>query len=510
MKTFLPFKVGQSLRRSQSDTAPEGFSFNIPQGDALVKKGAVFAFVSSTDEGADCRVIARRLVNDYSATSQVWSVSEAIERVLAAADTFLARCDFAMVVIKGATANIVQHGQSTLVRYRDGVPECLSNSSGDRVKKIDVATGDVLCMAPHGLREHMQAVELTNFIRAKEEDLNHTAYGMASAAQKLSTSAPPSMALIEVADLPASLVAAPDKQALPIPPELAVGDKHDGLEVLATLSESSRSRVFLVSDGSKTMVMKCPAIDSSDSFNREAFLMQEWLLQRFEHPALVKTVPTQQQRQSLYILSEYIEAPTLRHWLEASSPSVEDVLAVVEQIGRALLSMHRAGVYHRAISLDNCLVDTDQQVHIVDFGAAYMRGVGATGSVPRDMLTGTWLAPELAAGEPGGEASDQYMLASLAYGLLSGGEAPSGKRYTPLSAFNRHVSPDLDRVLQRALSQKVDARHGDIGEFLHELRCPSSVDQPHTLARHFPVVFWQGLSALLALAWLITLTLLFE
>jgi hypothetical protein len=509
MKTFLPFKIGQCLQPGTQSNASEGFSFNIPQGDALIKKGAVFVFVSSAEVDADCRVIARRLVNDYSATSQVWSVTEAIERVLAVAQTFLARCSFSMLVIKGTTAHIVQHGNTSLVRYRQGGVECLSNMGGHRIKKVATTAGEVFCLAPPVMREPLMSSLLIDCIKAKEDDLNHTAFGMTRALEHRGPELRRSVALIEVADLPQALMQ-DVVETVSSPPMLSEGDTYEGYRVLSMLSESPRSRVYRVSDGDVEFALKCPLTELVQRQEREAFLLQEWLLQRLEHPAIVASVPQQSKRQSFYLLTPFVDAPTLGQWLAAREPTIDRVLAVVEQLGKALLSMHRAGVYHRALSLDNCLIGHEDRVYVIDMSASYVNGVGACGPIPQELLGTTLLAPELARGEPGTEASDQYMLAALTYTLLNKGNAPAVQGYSPLETCNAELSPGLDECLQKALSDDPLDRFGDVAEFIHALKHPATKNNEAPLRRHWPVVFWQGLSLMLGMGWLITLMALWR
>lgn len=508
MKTFLPFKIGQSLRRVDAHAVPEGFSFNIPQGDLLAKKGAVFAFVNSQEEGADCRVIARRLVNDYSATSHLWSVTEAIERVLAVTQTFLSRCSFTLLVIKGTAAYVVQHGSTALVRYRHGDVESFANPGGDRVKKLETAAGDVFCVAPFALCDHLLSSGMIDCIKAMEEDLNHTAHGMVSSMGSRDPKLPSSVALIEVVDLPQALLQQAAQETLPILPTLCEGDKVDTYTVQSLISESLRSRVYRVTDGEQSLVMKCPIESDNGHMDRDGFLLQEWLLQRLDHTGLVQPAIQTSRRESMYLVTQYIEGRTLGQWLFDAKPSVPQIIDVIEQLGRVLLCMHRAGVYHRAIGMDNCVIDDKQHVCVVDISAAYIQGVGACGPVPRELLGAVSLAPELASGEPGCEASDQYMLAALAYTMLSGGEAPSRQRYQPLASYHASLHPGIDTCLKRALKADPFERFGDMGEFLHALTHLPATSTFSPMQQRIPTAFWQGLSVFLGMGWLLTVVVL--
>ncbi len=74
---------------------------------------------------------------------------------------------------------------------------------------------------------------------------------------------------------------------LPIPPELAPGERLDGLEVQAVLSRNAQSRVYRVRDvhSDRVMVMKAPSPELSlRNAYLEHFLLQQWVVERVNSP----------------------------------------------------------------------------------------------------------------------------------------------------------------------------------------------------------------------------------
>jgi|GEM_PF-6204668 len=494
MKTFIPFNVGQCLT-AKDGFYSEGFSFHIPQGDALINKGSVFAFVACQDALADSQRHARALVSDYCASSSHWSVPESITRIVAADESSTDGYCFVLVAIKGNQAHIFQHGNLGVILYRGDDTQLLNAQPDQPLATLDLQQGDLLGFTTAATQPLLMDSELSHFIKAREEDLNHTAYGMVKhACTTLGVAA--SIALIEVADLPSALQQVNWAGVDCVPPSLTVGDTFEGLTVLAVISESHTSRVLRVSNGQREFALKYPVATLNSHASDQSFSLQEWVLKRLDHPSIIKPIEREETTQTVYCLTEYLEARSLRAWYEHDSPTLVQVLHIIQQLASALLNMHRSGIYHRGITADNCLIDHQEHVYIVDMGSAYISGVGACGDPAQRLVNSEFLPPELAQGEQGGELADQYMLAKLAIWLCQ----------------RVHIPAELLSCLKTASHQKPSERYGDMGEFIHALNSCSVAIQPSPVQSAMPPpvtptlgrYLWPAIALLLGLGWLMS------
>jgi serine/threonine protein kinase len=134
--------------------------------------------------------------------------------------------------------------------------------------------------------------------------------------------------------------------------------------------------------------------------------------------------------------------------------------------------------------------------------------------------TPSFMAPELYEGNRGDAATDQFALGALFSRLFTGhypyGEVePFSRPKLDRPANPEKLRPDLPTWLAMALARMVaprpQDRFGDLVEVLVELeggttRGVPQPDRRSLLARH-PLAFWQGVSALLAVALVLALAL---
>jgi serine/threonine protein kinase len=158
------------------------------------------------------------------------------------------------------------------------------------------------------------------------------------------------------------------------------------------------------------------------------------------------------------------------------------VFAWLAQAANALDAAHAAGVVHRDIKPANLLLDSQDRLHVGDFGIASAVGLGSFTETGTILGTAGYLSPEQARGERATAASDRYSLAVVGFELLAG-ERPFASSSTTVEAA-RHVNdpvppihqvqPELpatlDRVFQRALAKDPAYRYPTAAEFVAELR----------------------------------------
>jgi serine/threonine protein kinase len=124
------------------------------------------------------------------------------------------------------------------------------------------------------------------------------------------------------------------------------------------------------------------------------------------------------------------------------------------------------------------------------------------------------MAPECLRGAPGSARSDLFALAALTYQMLTGrlpydvamarerSEAAQRRmRYRSLAFLRPDVPAWVDEALEKALQPDAFKRFEDADEFVHALSTPgagSGARRRVPLAQRDPLLFWKGLSLVLA------------
>lgn len=295
------------------------------------------------------------------------------------------------------------------------------------------------------------------------------------------------------------------------------GDTVDGFRLEAVLSDGRYSRLFAAvdqSDGRKVAVkFPKPRIATEASY-RTAFLREAWIAARVRSPWIAEVIELALGRQSrLYSVMPLYEGETLEQRLTRKPLALDEGLDLAVKLGKAVASLHRAGIIHRDIKPDNVVIETNGSIKLLDLGVARVPFLEdfAAPDVPG---TASFMAPEMFAGEAGTEATDLYALGATLFRAFTGAY-PYGE-IEPFSRprFTRPVSlvrlrPDLpawlEAALARALAVNPAERSGDVIEFVLDLEDGSARGAPPPVVRRSlydrdPVLVWQAVAAALAVA----------
>ncbi|WP_431904671.1 serine/threonine-protein kinase [Micromonospora carbonacea] len=113
-----------------------------------------------------------------------------------------------------------------------------------------------------------------------------------------------------------------------------------------------------------------------------------------------------------YVVSEYIEGPTLHRHVQERGPLAGNVLhRLAVGTATALAAIHQAGVVHCDLKPDNVVLGADGP-RVIDFGIARALDVTAT-VTGRIMGTAAYLAPERFRDDEVGPASDVFAWAAM-------------------------------------------------------------------------------------------------
>ncbi|WP_320819480.1 bifunctional protein-serine/threonine kinase/phosphatase [Thalassolituus sp.] len=506
-------------------------------------------------------------LSDYYCTSETWSVKQSAQRVLYATNSWLHSqtrqsqyrydkdkgyvCTFSCLVIKSNTAHILHVGDTRVYRLHDTAMEQLTNDHRlwisedksylsralgiDQQLDIDyqnfaVSKGEIYILATDGVHEFVSANDIIAIIKQNGDNLDLAAQTIVDKALANKSDDNLTIQILRIDDLPDQGLNEVQLQItdLPFPPELDARMEFDGYEIIRGLHSTSRSHVFLARDieSDQRVIVKIPSIDlRNDPAYLERFLMEEWIAKRIDSAHVLKPIANTRQRQFLYVAMEFIEGKNLAQWIRDNpKPNLDDVRDIVEQIAKGLRAFHRLEMLHQDLKPDNIMIDQSGTVKIIDFGATLVAGLEEMESaVDQPLILGTaqYSAPEYFLGENGTVYSDQFSLGVITYQMLTG-KLPYGSniakarsktaqnklKYQSLITDDSEIPAWIDEAIRKAVQVNPYKRYEDLSEFVYDLRHPSKTfltkTKPPLLERN-PVAFWQSISFLLLIAWLLTL-----
>jgi len=135
---------------------------------------------------------------------------------------------------------------------------------------------------------------------------------------------------------------------------------------------------------------------------------------------LVQYIDTINDTRGLFLISEYVDGPSLE-WRLQSDPkpmNQRDALGIIAATAKALGALHQSGMVHRDLKPSNILMPRDGGLKLADFGLASLVAEQQT----MDLGSVRYMAPEVLQGQPATPRSDLYSLGMIAYELLAGRE----------------------------------------------------------------------------------------
>jgi TonB family protein len=269
------------------------------------------------------------------------------------------------------------------------------------------------------------------------------------------------------------------------------------VEKIATggMAEVWKARMRGVEGFQKIVAIKkiLPHLSDNQDFI-EMFVDEAKLAAQLNHNNIIHIYDLGKIQNSYYIAMEYIDGydlkTILRRGEERGHPmTVELALFIASKLASALDYAHRKkdfeekemGLVHRDVSPQNVLVSQEGDIKLCDFGIA--KAASKASHTQAGALKGKlqYMSPEQAWGRTIDRRSDIFALATVLFEMLTNRKLFTGDnelsileqvreaRVVPPSEHNEEVTPEIDKVVLKALQKDPASRYQTAGEMARDL-----------------------------------------
>jgi len=212
------------------------------------------------------------------------------------------------------------------------------------------------------------------------------------------------------------------------------------------------------------------------------FLQEAQAAAVLNHPHICVIHDVREEEGKQFIVMEFVEGKTIRETIQHGPMQIDTAVGYAIQIAEALEEAHGKGIVHRDIKADNIMINSGNQIKVMDFGLAKLKGSLKLTRTSSTVGTLAYMAPEQIQGGDVDPRSDIFALGVLFYEMLSGhlpfrGEHEAAMMYSiinedpqPIEKYRDDISSELDHILNRALEKNPEERYQTVKDMAIDLR----------------------------------------
>jgi serine/threonine protein phosphatase PrpC len=491
--------------------------------------GAIAAIADGVSQGGMGREAAQTtvtsLVRDYFGTPETWDTTVALDRIIAAQNSWLAGLNrrrapacglttLTAVVLRGQSyalahvgdcrAYLLRGGELTQLTHDHAMAHAdfshqLLRAVGVEERLVvdysqgDLHVGDVFVLLSDGVHNVVPHKRLKALITENAQSLSEL---LVKTALEQGSGDNCTALVVRVLGILDATLQDENRlaQQLEVPPRLKVGDTLDGLAVTSVIADNGINILYQVRDVETRRLYALKTLNpqrAHDAQERAMLAHEAWLAKRMASGRAAENLvavhePLVESPTAFYLLYEWHAGETLQQLLDRKHRfTLNQTVAAAAHVARALGRLHRQGVIHRDVKPANLHQGEDGVLRLLDLGVALS---GREPESTRLLHAGTpsYMNPEQwgfqANGAPAAEEApnaqgDLFALGVTLYQLLTGGKLPYGDvlpyqagRYwrDPIapSRHNPEVPIWLDHVVLKAVARDKRLRFETAEEFL--------------------------------------------
>jgi serine/threonine protein kinase len=262
-----------------------------------------------------------------------------------------------------------------------------------------------------------------------------------------------------------------------------IGQTISHYKILEKLGEGGMGVVYRAEDTKlkRTVALKfLPHGLHANEAERARFLQEAQAASALNHPNICTIHDIAEEGEQQFIVMEFVDGKTLREMIPVQKTRTAIDYAI--QIGDALQEAHSKGIVHRDIKTENIMVNSKNQIKVMDFGLAKLKGSLKLTKTSSTVGTLAYMAPEQIQGGDVDARSDIFSFGVVLYETLTGhlpfrGEHEAAMMYSimneepqPLQRYLPDAPSELLHILNRALEKDREERYQTVRDMLIDLR----------------------------------------
>jgi serine/threonine protein phosphatase PrpC len=422
------------------------------------------------------------LVRDYYGTPETWDTTVALDRIIAAQNSWLTATNrrrepavgmttLTALVLRGHSYSLAHVGDSRAYLLREGQVTQLTSDhvmphldfkhqliravgAEDRLvvdyMQGDLQVGDVFVLVTDGVHGSVRLRQLAEM--AEIANAQVMSESLVNAALKAGSNDNATALVVRVLGLLDATLQDVNRvaQTLPVPVRLKQGDAIDHLHVLELAADNGINLIYRVRDAHSHTEYALKTLHPARAHDAQECAMlahEAWLARAMQTSGaadhlvhLHERPPSGKGQSAFYLLYDWHKGESLQQMLDRHHKfSASQAVAVVTQVLKALGRLHRQNVIHRDIKPANLHQGEDGVLRLLDLGVALS---GREPEAMRRLHAGTpsYINPEqwgfaikaggvdtAAPAEDPSAGSDLFALGVTLYQLLTDGKLPYGE-----------------------------------------------------------------------------------
>ena len=247
------------------------------------------------------------------------------------------------------------------------------------------------------------------------------------------------------------------------------------LESIVAVKEFFVNRLVTRAPGTKNLIVTQKG-KSEFEYRKQRFLAEARTMAKFgSHRSIPNVFEFFEENNTAYIVMELLQGITLSEYIAQNGGKVDVDFAtmVINEVGNALISLHKEGITHCDVAPDNIFLCNEKEIKVklMDLGAAKLKD-NETDVIDIILKPGYSPVEQYDNSKNIGPWTDIYSLGATFYMMITGikpDESTNRKiedLTIPSAQIDSSINENLSNAIMKALALDIHMRFKDVDEFL--------------------------------------------